>query len=70
MSKTYTTIQGDKWDSIAFSQMGSCGYTDRLMRLNTKYIGYYSFPAGIELVLPEPEDSINDRMPPWKKVQR
>ena len=23
MSKTYTTIQGDMWDSIAFSQLGS-----------------------------------------------
>lgn len=23
MSKTYTTIQGDMWDSIAFSQLGA-----------------------------------------------
>lgn len=34
MSKTYTTIQGDMWDSIAFSQLGSEAYTDRLMNLN------------------------------------
>ena len=27
MSKTYTTIQGDMWDSIAFSQLGSEAYT-------------------------------------------
>ena len=34
MSKTYTTIQGAMWDSIAFSQLGSAAYTDRLMNLN------------------------------------
>ena len=49
MSKTYTTIQGDMWDSIAFSQLGSEAYTDRLMNLNPQYLGYYTFPAGIVL---------------------
>ena len=42
MSKTYTTIQGDMWDSIAFSQLGSEAYTDRLMNLNPQYLGYYT----------------------------
>ena len=54
MSKTYTTIQGDMWDSIAFSQLGSEAYTDRLMNLNPQYLGYYTFPAGIVLKLPDP----------------
>lgn len=70
MSNTYRTVQGDKWDSIAFSQMGSCSYTDKLMKLNTQYLGYFIFPAGIILTLPEKEDTVNQKLPPWKKVQK
>nr|DAE24152.1 MAG TPA: tail protein [Caudovirales sp. ctNZz8] len=51
--KTYTTKQGDMWDAIAYRQCGSTNYTDRLMQLNMKYCGLFTFPAGIVLVLPE-----------------
>ena len=37
----YTTISGDTWDMIAYKQLGDTAYTDKLMRLNSKYIGYY-----------------------------
>ena len=68
MIRTYTTIQGDMWDSIAFSQLGSVAYTDRLMNLNPKYLGYYTFPAGIVLKLPDPVIDADKSMPPWKQV--
>ncbi|MCF8017843.1 MAG: tail protein X [Vallitaleaceae bacterium] len=68
MSKTYTTVQGDMWDSIAHSQLGDVAYTDKLMNLNTAYRQYYIFPAGITLTLPDPVEEINDTLPPWKKV--
>jgi len=68
MSKTYTTVQGDMWDSIAFSQLGSTSYTDKLMNLNQQYIGYFTFPAGIVLKLPDPVIEVDDSLPPWKKV--
>ena len=67
--KTYRTVQGDMWDSIAYSQLGSTDYTDRLMNLNPAYRNYYSFPAGIVLTLPEPVYKINKKSPPWKKVK-
>lgn len=72
MSKTYKTIQGDMWDSIAYKTMGSVAYTDRLMALNPHYTGYYVFPAGIVLELPEAEDmtAIPNGVPPWKKVNQ
>ena len=41
MSKTYTAVQGDMWDSIAYSKMGSVAYTDKLMRANQEHAGYY-----------------------------
>ncbi|CUP41242.1 MAG: tail protein X [Gemmiger sp.] len=68
MSKTYTTIQGDMWDSIAFSKLGSEAYTDRLMNLNPQYLGYYTFPAGIVLKLPDLVEDVSDTLPPWKQV--
>ena len=65
--RTYTTVQGDMWDSIAFTQLGDTAYTDRLMNLNRQYRMYYTFPAGIVLTLPEPEVKISDTLPPWKR---
>ena len=69
MSKTYTAVQGDMWDSIAYSKMGSVAYTDQLMRANPEYAGYYILPAGITLTLPD-VTTANDIsvLPPWKKV--
>jgi|MGYP000002974362 phage tail protein X len=66
--KTYTTKQGDMWDAIAYRQCGSTNYTDRLMQLNMKYCGLFTFPAGIVLVLPEDEPTIDAALPPWKRV--
>lgn len=68
MSKTYTTVQGDMWDSIAYSQLGNVAYTDQLMRLNQQYLDFYIFPAGIVLTLPEPVENVSGTLPPWKRV--
>ena len=71
MSKTYTTAQGDMWDSIAHSQLGDVAHTDKLMNLNTTYREYYIFPAGITLVLPDitTDESSSANLPPWKQVR-
>ena len=63
---TYTTVQGDMWDSIAYNQMGSKTYTNKLMNLNSEYLDYYVFPAGITLALPEEETPVNESLPPWR----
>lgn len=71
MSKTYTTVQGDMWDSIAYHQLGSESYTDKLMNLNQQYLDYYTFPAGIVLNLPEPiAEGVSNSLPPWKQVSK
>lgn len=64
---TYTTRSGDMWDSIAYEQLGSTDYADRLMNLNQQYRDIYLFPAGIVLELPEAERQINSALPPWKR---
>ena len=71
MSRTYTTVQGDMWDSIAYRQLGSVAHTDLLMRQNLRYHDIYVFPAGIVLELPEVDaatDGAADTLPPWKQV--
>lgn len=71
MKRTYTTKQGDKWDSVAYHQLGSAAYADRLMQCNAQFLNHYTFPAGIMLELPEVSavaDSAVDSLPPWKQV--
>ena len=61
MSKTYTTAQGDHWDSVAYKQLGSCAYAPTLRAA-------FVFPAGIVLTLPDTETQTSSTLPPWKKV--
>ena len=69
MSKTYTTVQGDMWDKIAFYQLGDAKYTDVLMRENPKHRNVYVFSSGIVLTIPDIEETVTgDDLPPWKKV--
>lgn len=66
--KTYTTVQGDMWDSIAYAQLGDVAHTDKLINANLQYREFYTFPAGIVLVLPEIRNMVSSALPPWKKV--
>ena len=67
MNKTYTTISGDMWDQIAYKQMGSALYTDKLMKANAEYAAIVVFRAGVVLTIPEVEDRQNTELPPWKR---
>lgn len=67
MRKTYTTISGDMWDKIAYEQMGSVLYTDKLIRANAEYAALFIFPAGVVLSIPEVEDEPSMELPPWKR---
>lgn len=68
MAKTYTTVQGDMWDSIAYAQLGSVSHTDKLINANLQHREIFIFPAGIVLTLPDIKESVSSTMPPWKKV--
>ena len=65
---TYTTKQGDMWDTIALSQYGSLAAMSPLMYANTQHIGTYIFPSGVVLNIPEIDDESNvlaSDLPPW-----
>ena len=67
MNKTYTTISGDMWDKIAYQQMGSVLYTDKLIRANVEYASLFVFPAGVVLTIPAVEDRPGMELPPWNR---
>jgi len=67
--RTYTTKQGDMWDTIAFNELGNDKHMDKLMDLNRKYHAMYIFPAGIKLQLPDIMADVSSIAPPWKQVE-
>lgn len=67
MIKTYRTIAGDMWDSIAFKTLGDCYLMDKLIKANMQHSEIFIFPAGIELQVPEVEVEKKYTLPPWKR---
>ena len=66
---TYTTKQGDMWDSISYQVYGDVKFTDVLINANPEYRYIYIFSEGVILDVPDVEDRITaDDLPPWKKA--
>ena len=56
------------WDRIAHKTLGSIHDTDKLMMDNRRCLGFYTFPAGIVLTLPEVgNESGMEGLPPRKQ---
>lgn len=67
--RKYTTVQGDMWDKIAFDQLGSENFTDKLISANPEHRDAYVFPCGIVLDIPDIDTTTRDNsVPPWKEV--
>lgn len=66
---TYTTVQGDMWDSIAHKLTGSENVVAQLIEANLDKSDIYIFSAGIVLNVPEFNNYAADEeyYPPWKK---
>ncbi len=67
MSGSYSTVQGDTWDVIAYKKLGSTDYTDQLISANLEHVGTLLFPTGITLRLPEITTKLSADIPPWKR---
>lgn len=65
MEAVYKTKSGDVWDSIAKEVYGDETYTSFLMTNNQEHLGYFVFPAGVELVIKDkPEEA--STLPDWR----
>ncbi len=65
---TYTTIQGDTWDMIAYKTLGKETLMVQIMNLNPDCISVSIFGAGTNLLLPEitVTEEVYADLPPWK----
>lgn len=66
MSRIYKTKSGDKWDGIAYTQMGDTRYTHLLIEANPGLCTVFIFPAGVELVIPDTPAMTSSDLPPWR----
>ena len=70
MPKTYTTRQGDTFESIAWFALGNSNLMTDLIRENPGYMYTAVFEAGVTLALPDQETieatSESGTNPPWR----
>ena len=65
---SYTTIQGDTWDVIAYKLYGLESRMLQLMEYNPEHMHIVVFSAGIILTVPELQEEVMSYLPPWKQV--
>lgn len=65
---TYTAIQGDTWDTIAYKNYGSGteAQAGNIMAANFPLLDFFIFPAGVTVNIPEKEEAASS-LPPWKQ---
>lgn len=67
LAKTYTTIQGETWDEIAYKVYGGEKYAAFLMANNYSFLDILVFSAGTVLNTPGiPWYEESDELPPWR----
>ena len=64
---TYTTRQGDTWDSIAHVVYGDEAYMQAMIRLNWTQVDTLVFNGGISLKMPDRIAYTPPGLPPWKE---
>lgn len=64
---TYTTIQGDTWDLIAFRLFGSEKYMRYLIEANWDYADVLVFSSGTVITVPELPEEIDETAPFWRQ---
>lgn len=65
--RSYITVQGDMWDSIAYKCYGDESGINVLMDANQAYLDTVIFPAGVELKIPEYVKPVTNILPPWRR---
>lgn len=63
---SYTTVQGDTWDSIAYKLYGSEKYMKNLIEANWPLLESLVFSSGTVLLIPELPEEPDESMPFWR----
>lgn len=64
--ETYTTVQGDTWDNIAYKVYGGEEYAAFLMQNNYEYLDILVFSSGTVLRTPKLSEEETEELPPWR----
>lgn len=67
MPKTYTTKQGDMWDSIAYKLYGTEKGMNALLDANIQHRDTVVFSAGVVLAVPDYNKPVSNVLPPWRR---
>lgn len=66
--RKYITIQGDKWDIIAYKVYGDVKYMTALMNANYEHCTTVIFEGNVELKVPELNvEKQSEGLPIWKQ---
>ncbi|MCD8364780.1 MAG: tail protein X [Clostridiales bacterium] len=69
MASTYTTIQGDTWDLIAYRFYGAEKYMKYLYEANWPYADVMVFSSGVELTIPDLPEETDEDAPFWRQEE-
>ena len=67
MPSTYTTIQGDTWDMIAYKVYGKEACMAKLIEANDDLAHIAVFSSGVKIVCPPLESRASKILPPWRR---
>ena len=67
MPDTYTSIQGDTWDMIAYKVYGRESAMTQLIEANDALAHIAIFPSGVKLVCPPIAPEASRVLPPWRR---
>lgn len=68
MSKIYTTIDGDTFDSLALSFFGDEKLASHIIQANLDHCSTLIFSAGVQLTIPD--EIVGEKpetLPPWRR---
>ncbi|MDK4535724.1 tail protein X [Kingella kingae] len=66
----YTTLDGDRWDTIAHKHYGTAFEIDRLIAANPHLPFAEQFESGLTVFIPVIQQKIQrnqEKMPPWMR---
>lgn len=63
--RTYTTVQGDTWDLMAYNLYGSEKHMSILIRANWPLADILVFPSGVILNVPDRTPDMPSNLPFW-----
>lgn len=66
--KTYTTIQDDTWDLIAYKTQGTDANMGEIILCNRELLDTLIFGAGAKVKIPEVKTQVSETAPYWRKI--